>query len=242
MALGPASYGLGFLAGVLSVLSPCVLPLVPVIAGTALAAHPRGVFALAGGLVASFTLVGLFVASIGFAIGLDAGWFRHLAAILLIAFGVVLLSTSLRNRFSLASAPLGNLANRWLERFRAGGVGGQLAVGLLLGVVWAPCVGPTLGATAILASQGRDFPQVALVMALFGIGAALPMVIVGTASRRFAQRTRRGLVGIERTGKVALAVLIIALGAIELSGLDRSLEAALVDASPAWLTTLTTRF
>lgn len=242
MALGPASYGLGFLAGVLSVLSPCVLPLVPVVAGTALAAHPRGVFALAGGLVASFTLVGLFVASIGFAIGLDAGWFRHLAAILLIAFGVVLLSTSLRNRFSLASAPLGNLANRWLERFRAGGVGGQLAVGLLLGVVWAPCVGPTLGATAILASQGRDFPQVTLVMVLFGIGAALPMVIVGTASRRFAQRTRRGLVGIERTGKVALAVLIIALGAIELSGLDRSLEAALVDASPAWLTTLTTRF
>src|SRR6185437_6570634 len=101
------------------VLSPCVLPLVPVVAGTALAAHPRGVFALAGGLVASFTLVGLFVASIGFAIGLDAGWFRHLAAILLIAFGVVLLSTSLRNRFSLASAPLGNLANRCLERFRA---------------------------------------------------------------------------------------------------------------------------
>ena len=242
MAFGPLSYGFGFLAGALSVLSPCVLPLLPVVAGTALAAHPRGVLALAGGLAASFTLVGLFVASVGFAIGLDAGWFRHLAAILLIAFGVVMLSTSLRERFRVVAAPLGNLADRWLARLRVGGIGGQLAVGLLLGIVWAPCVGPTLGAAAILASQGRDFPQVALVMALFGIGAALPMAIVGTASRRLALRGRRGLVGVERTGKLVLALLLIALGAIELAGLDRSVEAALVDASPGWLTSLTTRF
>ena len=69
MAAGPLSYGFGFVAGTLSVLSPCVLPLLPIVAGTAASAHPRGVAALAAGLALSFTVVGLFIASIGFAIG-----------------------------------------------------------------------------------------------------------------------------------------------------------------------------
>lgn len=242
MTLGPLSYGFGFAAGVLSVLSPCVLPLLPIVAGTAASKHPHGTLALAGGLAVSFTLVGLFVASVGFAIGLDATWFRHLAAILLVVFGVVLLSASLRQRLNAATAPLGHHVDRWLGRLRIGGIGGQLAIGLLLGLVWAPCVGPTLGAAAVLASQGRDLSQVALVMALFGIGAALPMAIVGVASRRLALRTRRSLASVEHAGKYVLAALMIGLGAIELAGLDRALEAALVDASPAWLTALTTRF
>ena len=92
MQLGPGSYGLGFLAGLLSILSPCVLPLVPIVVGTAVAAHPLGVLALAFGLAVSFTSVGLFVATVGLAIGLDADWFRRVAAVLLVGFGMVLLS------------------------------------------------------------------------------------------------------------------------------------------------------
>src|SRR5437879_5695607 len=74
--LGSGSYALGFLAGVLTILSPCVLPLLPIIVGTALAAHPFGAVALALGLALSFTGVGLFVATVGFAVGLDTEWFR----------------------------------------------------------------------------------------------------------------------------------------------------------------------
>src|SRR5216684_4902071 len=104
MELGWGSYGFGFLAGVLSILSPCVLPLVPIVVGTALAAHPLGAVALALGLALSFTGVGLFVATIGFAIGLDAQWFRDIAAVLLVGFGVILLSSSLQQRFADATA------------------------------------------------------------------------------------------------------------------------------------------
>ena len=80
--------------------------------------------------------------------------------------------------------PLEAIGDRWLRRVRVEGLGGQLAVGLLLGLVWAPCVGPTLGAAATLASQGRDLGQVAVLMTVFGIGAGLPLVIIGTLSRR----------------------------------------------------------
>ena len=122
----------------------------------------------------SFSGIGLFVATIGFAIGLDAEWFRAVAAVLLICFGVVMLSGWLQRRFSGATASLGSLGDQWLRRIRVEGLSGQLIVGLLLGLVWAPCVGPTLGAAATLASQGKNLAQVALVMSIFGIGAVCP--------------------------------------------------------------------
>jgi cytochrome c biogenesis protein CcdA len=113
---------------------------------------------------------------------------------------------------------------------------------LLLGLVWAPCVGPTLGAASLLASQGQNLGQGALVMALFGVGAALPLAAVGAVSRRVFAGARGGLLRIGSYGKLGFGMLMIVLGALLLSGWDRSLENALVELSPAWLTELTTRF
>ncbi len=242
MELGWGSYGFGFLAGVLSILSPCVLPLVPIVVGTAVAAHPLGTLALAAGLALSFSGIGLFVATIGFAIGLDAEWFRAVAAVLLICFGVVMLSGWLQRRFSGATASLGSLGDQWLRRIRVEGLSGQLIVGLLLGLVWAPCVGPTLGAAATLASQGKNLAQVALVMTIFGIGAGLPLVVIGSVSRRFFATTKGNLLRLGVHGKYLLGGMMVALGVLILVGWDKSLEAYLVDVSPPWLTELTTRF
>ena len=242
MELGPGSYGFGFLAGVLSILSPCVLPLVPIVVGTAVAAHPWGAIALASGLALSFTAVGLFVATIGFAIGLDAEWFRNVAAVLLVGFGAILLSGSLQLRFAGATASLGTYGDQWLRRLRIEGLGGQLVVGLLLGLVWAPCVGPTLGAAATLASQGKTLGQVALVMTVFGIGAGLPLAVIGSVSRGFFVNSRGNLLRFGVVGKYLLGALMAVLGIVILAGWDRPLEAYLVEISPAWLTEITTRF
>ena len=83
--MSAATLGLALLAGVLSVLSPCVLPLLPIVLGTAASQHRLGPAALAAGLALSFTAIGLFVATIGFAAGLDTGVFRTVSAVLLIA-------------------------------------------------------------------------------------------------------------------------------------------------------------
>jgi cytochrome c-type biogenesis protein len=242
MHLGVGSYALGFLAGLVSILSPCVLPIAPIVVGTAVAAHPFGAAALALGLALSFTGVGLFVATVGFAIGLDAEWFRHVASVFLVAFGIVLLSAPLQHRFAAATTSVGGVADRWLHRLRLEGLRGQLVIGLLLGLVWVPCVGPTLGAASLLASQGRNLGQVATVMTLFGIGAALPLVALGAVSRRAFAGARGGLLRTGTYGKLGLGILMIVLGALMLSGLDRSFEGFLVDISPEWLSNLTTRF
>ena len=79
------------LAGAVSFLSPCVLPLIPIVLGAAVGEHRFGPAALAAGLALSFVTIGLFVATIGFSIGLDLDVFRSVAAVLLIVMGAVLL-------------------------------------------------------------------------------------------------------------------------------------------------------
>ena len=233
---------LALLAGVLSTLSPCVLPLLPLVLGAALGKHRYGPIALAAGLVVSYVSVGLFVATLGYAIGLDQDTFRKVGAALLIAFGAALILPPLQERFALAAGPLGNWADRQASGIGARGLGGQFALGVLLGAVWSPCVGPTLGAASVLASQGKDLGSVAAVMIVFGIGAAVPLVVLGLLSREALMRWRDRLLTIGKTGKAALGGVLVVLGVTIVSGLDRIVEAALVDASPAWLTALTTRF
>jgi len=105
-----SSYGLALIAGLLTALSPCVLPLIPIVIGTAIGEHRLGPVALAAGLGLSFVVVGLFVATIGFAAGLDQDLFRSVAAILLIVVGGVLLMPRLQARLASGTGPIGNWA------------------------------------------------------------------------------------------------------------------------------------
>ena len=236
-----ASLGLAFLAGILSVLSPCVLPLLPLVLGAAASEHRLGPAALAAGLALSFVVIGLFVATVGFAIGLDAGIFRTGAAIMLVLIGLVLMIPAAQTRLAVAARPMSNWTESRFGGFSTAGLLGQFGVGLLLGAVWSPCVGPTLGAASLLASQGRDLGTVALTMFLFGLGAALPLLVLGSLSREVLMRWRDRMMGLGKELKAALGLILVVTGVIIVFGYDKILETALVNASPVWLTDLATR-
>src|SRR5271156_1235486 len=106
MAFAAGTYLLGFVAGGLSVLSPCVLPLLPLVVGSAVSAHRYGVIALAAGLALSFAATGVFIAAFGFSLGLDGGVLRLLAGVMMGLFGVVLLSGRLQTHFAAALSGL----------------------------------------------------------------------------------------------------------------------------------------
>jgi cytochrome c-type biogenesis protein len=237
-----AAVGLAFVAGLLSVLSPCVLPLLPVVFAAAASEHRYGPLALAGGLTMSFTAIGLFVATVGFAIGLDSEFFRTIAAVLFIVVGAVLLVPQMQTRLAVAAGPLGNWTEQRLGGFSTAGVSGQFLLGLLLGAVWIPCVGPTLGAASLLAAKGESLGSVAAVMLAFGLGAAAPLALLGLASREAVLACRHRLMGAGKGLKLTLGAILILSGAFILSGFDRAVETALVNGSPGWLTELTTRF
>lgn len=242
MDFGLGSYGLGFLAGLLSTLSPCVLPIIPILLGSAINAHPRAPLALASGLAISYALIGTTLAWAGSALGIDTSIFRNVGAAILGLLGPMLMSVSLQQRFASATAGIGNVGNNLIARMSPDGLGGQFAIGLVLGVVWSPCVGPTLGVAVVLASQGSHLPQVALLMGIFGLGAALPLVVLAYLSRSALMKTRGKLMQAGKTGKMILGFAMIALSVAMLSGADKQMEDWLVDHQPAWLTQLTTRF
>lgn len=240
MEFGLGSYGLSFAAGGLSTLSPCVLPILPVILATAVAAHRLGPMALAAGLTLSFTVVGVFLASIGVGLGLDETVFRTVAAVLLVAFGIVLLSSQLQTKFAVATSGLSGAGQSLLSKVSLDGLPGQFVLGLLLGIVWSPCVGPTLGATVTLASQGQSLGQVSLMMLAFGIGASMPLMALGMLSREAMVKFRGKMLSAGKVGKQALGGIMLLFGAMILTGIDKIFEAWVLQTAPEWLVNLTT--
>ncbi len=233
---------LALLAGLTSILSPCVLPLAPIVVSTAISKHRFGPLALAGGLALSFTVAGLFIATIGFSLGLDDAMLRNAGAVLLLAFGVVLVVPRFQTQFALAAGPIGDWTERRLGGRSADGLSGQFGVGALLGAVWVPCVGPTMGAAITLAAQGRDLFQVAMTMLVFAAGTALPLILLGLLSRSALTRWREKLISAGSVGKTVLGTVLIANGVLILSGFDKTLEVAVIDSLPVWLLELGARY
>jgi len=195
---------------------------------------------LALGLGLSFALTGTFIATLGASIGLDAATLRTIAASLMVLFGAVMLVPPLQRAFARVTAQLGNKGQQALGSVRGEGGLSQFLIGLLLGLVWSPCVGPTLGAATTLAAQGRNLAQIALLMLLFGFGAGLPLLVLSSVSGAAMTKARGTLVSIGGAAKSVLGLCFVVIGVLVLSGLDRRFEALVLSISPDWLTRLTT--
>jgi cytochrome c-type biogenesis protein len=154
-----------YAAGALSTLSPCVLPLLPIVLVGAVEQHVFGPLALAAGLAASFAATGIFIAALGLSVGIDPGIVRFGAAAVMVMFGVVLLVPALQAGLARMAGPLSAGGGTLLARVDVTGVRGQFVVGLLLGVLWSPCAGPTLGAAIGMAAESETMLRAVLVMA-----------------------------------------------------------------------------
>lgn len=235
-----ASILLAFVAGLLTVLSPCVLPILPVVFGAAAGQHRLGPAALALGVATAFAAAGVLLATVGFAAGLDGDALRPVAAAMMLVFGLVLLVPFLQHGAERVLAPVGGWASARTQRVAGTGLAGQFGLGALLGLVWSPCVGPTLGAASVLAAQGQHLAAVALTMLLFGVGAAIPLLAIGLLSRAALMRVRGRLVEGGAWGRRVVGAGLLLVGIAVVTGLDHRAEAWLLDASPAALTALTT--
>ncbi|AMM18593.1 cytochrome C biogenesis protein (plasmid) [Burkholderia sp. PAMC 28687] len=240
MEFGPGTYALSFVAGAASVLSPCVLPLIPILVASALSKHRLGAVALAAGLGVAFAAVGTVLANLGASTGFDPELIRRAAAALMVAFGLIMLSSRLSAWFAVLGSQISNAGSGVLNTLSGDGLASQFAIGLVLGFVWSPCVGPMLGAATTLAAQGRHLGQIALLMMVFGLGAGAPLLLLGAASRTSWLRSHRAFGLLGRASKIALGVAFVALGLVVLFGYDRNIESALLSVSPMWLTRLTT--
>jgi cytochrome c-type biogenesis protein len=230
----PLSFG----AGVLTILSPCVLPLAPVVVAGARAQDSRAPFALAAGLAATFAVVGGALASLGVDFG-EAPYVREIAAILILLVGLALLFPALGDRFERALAPLQRLGGALQSRLPGSGLLGQAAAGALLALVWAPCAGPTLAAAFVLAARGGSLPFAMLSMGVFALGAAGALLALGYGVGRLAGARRNAALMTGAAARSVLGAAFCLVGLMILSGADHWLESAALAYSPAWLTRLT---
>lgn len=235
------TYALAVLAGVLTTLSPCVLPILPMIVGAALAEDRAAPLALAAGMAVSFAAIGVAIATVGFALGLDAGLVRSAGAAVMAALGVILLSPALQTRLAAAGSGVLAPATDVLASGRFAGARGQFGLGLLLGVVWSPCVGPTLGGALALAGVAGNAGSAAATMTLFALGAALPLLAIAYGARQALLRRRIQVAALSAYGRAIMGVTLLGFGILVLSGADKWVEAYLTERMPDWLLVLVTR-
>ena len=235
--------GLSLVAGALSTLSPCVFPLLPVVVGAVAHTHHRaGPIAMGAGMVSAFVALGVALVSLGPVLAIDAGHIRVVAGSLLLVIAGLMLLPGIGEGTPAWLSGLASLAQKASTHLHPDTVPGAFVLGALLGLVWSPCSGPLLGSGIVLiAAHGRLFDG-ALILGMFGIGAALPLMVAAYASRALFARLRNWVLGYGADLRRAFAVLIALMGIAVMTGADRWIEAKLLDALPdAWLA-LTTRW
>lgn len=237
MSLELTSIPLALVAGVLSILSPCVWPLVPVVMSSAATSGRAGPVMLGLGLSGSFAVAGTVLTYVLVSTGLDPEFIRYIAAVLLIAVAVFLLVKPIGDWIA---ARLSMLTGRFHIGQASDDVSaaGQFGVGALLGLVWLPCVGPTLGAAIGLASLGQDMGLAFIVMLAFGVGTAGALLATGFASGKLLAKWRPRVMSKSGRGKKLLGWVLLGLGVLVVTGVDKMLEAVALGILPEWLLSL----
>jgi cytochrome c-type biogenesis protein len=182
VSIGSLSLALG--GGLLTILSPCVLPIVPLILGRSFKTHRFGPVMLVAGLICGF-------AAIGSLLGIASSWFAEFANILrgvaiaaLIFFGLLAIFPTLSYR----------IFSRWqFGNFRESAkpnLWGEFAIGTQLGLLWTPCAGPALGSILVLAAVKHDILAALILLTFYGLGAGIPLLILAYTSRYLSQSWR----------------------------------------------------
>jgi cytochrome c biogenesis protein CcdA len=236
MDLAISHLGLSLLAGSLTTLSPCVFPILPMVIGGAAQGNRLAPLAMGLGMALSFAGIGVALGALGPAIGLDSEHVRNFGAVLLMALGLMMWVPVLNERFAQWMVPLASGANRVSTRLQGDTLGGALLLGGVLGLVWSPCSGPLLAsALTLVASEGGAW-RGGVILGLFGLGAATPLVVVAYASRRGFQSLRDKVLAHSGRLKKSFGALIFLAGVAIATGADKWLEAQLIDHLPdVWL-------
>lgn len=227
------------LAGMLITLSPCILPVLPVMASSGLAKHKLAPVFTGAGLALGFALMGMLLHGLGQALGLSENVTRPLFASLLVIFGLALVLPWLKQGSSGLLAPLAAKADQLATALEQK-PGGAFWLGMLLGAIWSPCAGPILGAALGLAGNSGSLVNAGAQMLVFGIGAALPLIAIAYL---FAGSARRYLPKIAAGGELARKILgysLLLVGLMILTRLDQMILIWATEHLPeSWLQLIT---
>lgn len=225
----------GYGAGLLTLINPCVLPILPIVLATALQASRFGPLAVAAGMSLSFVVLGLAITVAGQAMGLTPEMVSDAGAVLMILFGLVLVVPQFSTRFATATAGISTRADAGIDDLDRSGLSGQFLGGMLLGAVWSPCIGPTLGGAISLASQGESIARAAGIMVAFALGVSTVILALGYGARSVIQKRQAWMRALATRARPVLGFVFIAVGVGLLLRVHHIIEIWAIQTLPPWL-------
>jgi cytochrome c-type biogenesis protein len=209
----PLSVGLALVAGILTVLSPCILPVLPIIIGRSLQSHRHAPLVLVLGLVGGFALTGSLL-------GIASSWVTSIAN----ALRGVAIACLLGMGFLALFPHWGYRLSRFLPQPKvSSGLSGEFWLGTQLGILWTPCAGPILGSILVLAAVKHQVLGAFWLLVFYGIGTSLPMLAIAYAGRYVSQSLQYLRPHTQKIQKVGGIVVILTAIAI-LKGWDIKLQ------------------
>ncbi len=225
---------LAFAAGAITVTSPCIIPILPIVLGCVLKDHKWYPVYLVLGMSTTFTVLGVLFGAFGNTLPIDRVFLNQLAIWLIGFMGIVLLVKPLGDLFSRGTSALTSwLGNRGPKANQLGQPGEAFLLGSLLGIVWAPCAGPILGSILLIASSSGNIVQAGLLLFMYSVGAGIPMLAIAyggkraIAGRHFIQKRSGQL-------KKVFGVILVLTAILMATGALRKLESIIVPYVPLW--------
>ncbi|MBY0451746.1 MAG: cytochrome c biogenesis CcdA family protein [Bdellovibrionaceae bacterium] len=234
--------GFSFVAGILTTISPCVFPILPFLMASALRQSKKAPLYMILGLAISFIVVGFTLSRFGSLLGLGSDQIRIVSAFLLIVTSLFFLSQKLQDLVSEKMTSFSNLgtlaSHKW--KLEESSAADSLLLGGLLGVIWSPCAGPTLGVAVSLASQEGAALDSLLMMSVYAVGSVIPMLMIAYGFRSFFQKHQHKIMNFSQNSKPIFGAIILLTGISILFGFDKNIEVFLLNNLPeAWVNLIT---
>ncbi|OYZ23253.1 MAG: hypothetical protein B7Y39_05540 [Bdellovibrio sp. 28-41-41] len=234
-------YLLSFMAGALTTLSPCVLPILPFVLSSALSKNKFGPLALSFGVVVSFTVTTIIISLVGHLFGFSPDSLKIFGAVFLFLGGIFFLSQNLSDRLTEMLARPMQAVNNIQVKESQWSFWGLFLSGLVLGIVWTPCSGPSLGIAIGFATKAETIGQAGLLLFAFALGSTTPLLALAYGAKSLMAKAKANIKIIFVIKKVFGSLMIIA-ALLMLTGLDKKLEARIVSSLPEWWIDLTTKY
>ena len=228
-------YVFAYGAGLLTLINPCVVPVLPIVIASALQSGRLGPVMMALGLSLSFVTLGVTVTAFGHLIGLDQQMLTTAGAGMMVLFGAILLLPQGAALMTTATAGLSARADARIDTFDRSALRGQFLGGLLLGAVWSPCIGPTLGSAIGLASTGENLGHVTAIMVFFALGVSTLILGLAYGTRGAVGRYNAQLRSLATNARPILGFAFLLVGVGLLLNWHHTIEAWLIHIMPAWL-------
>ncbi len=229
---------IAFVSGILTAFSPCVLPILPIILASGIDGNIRRINGMIAGLIVTFTIASLLLATLVRVLGIPADTVRLFAVGVLVIFGLSLVFPSVWEK-----------AQAWIEKYwhfqpsqnREGGFGGGFITGVSLGIVWTPCIGPVLATVTTLAAVSSFSLSAVFIALTYALGTGIPLYFIAKGGSQVSQKLSFVKKENQKIRQV-FGLIILTTALFIWSGADRMLQAWTLNNLPQSWIQLTTTF